>query len=417
MEKLIIEGKHRLFGEINISGMKNSALPIIYACLLVKDECIIHNIPRVSDIYNSLEILRGLGAKADFIDSNTIRINAKNAIPTIKNQELVSKMRASCYLMGTLLARFSEVNLNMPGGCNFGVRPIEQHLMGFERLGAVCTEKDGKIEIKAQKKLKNQKITLDKISVGATINMVLASIFIDGTTVINNCAIEPHIDDLICFLNKCGGKIKRRQRTIYVKGVRDLRGVSYTIYPDMIEALTYACFVGASNGEILLDRVNLSHLEYSLSILKTMGLDVKEYDNRVHIAKNSDLKGVKVVTAPYPLFPTDLHPQLSALLCFTSNGGSIRDDIFPTRFAYVNELKKMGANIDIYDNIATVKPSQLIGAKTDATDLRAGASLITASLGANGESEINNVNYIIRGYECLVDKLTSVGGKIKLVNN
>ncbi|MBQ4509658.1 MAG: UDP-N-acetylglucosamine 1-carboxyvinyltransferase [Clostridia bacterium] len=417
MERLIIEGGHRLYGEVNISGMKNSALPIIYACLLVKDECIIHNIPRVSDIYNSLEILRGLGADADFIERNTVRINTKNATATIKNQELVSKMRASSYLMGALFARFNEVCINMPGGCNFGVRPIEQHLKGFCCLGATCIEKDGKIEIKADKKLKSQKITLDKISVGATINMVLASIFIEGTTIIENCAIEPHVDDLICFLNKCGGKIIRKNRTILVNGANKLYGTDYTVFPDMIEALTYACFVGASNGEVLLNKVNVTHLRYSLDFFKSMGMHIKEYESKVHIKKSTVLNGVNVVTAPYPLFPTDLHPQLSALLCFTCDGGSVKDEIFPTRFAYVNELRKMGANITTIDNMAVIKPSYLFGARTDATDLRAGAALVTASLGAQGNSEISNVNYIIRGYECLVEKLTSIGGKIKLVNN
>lgn len=416
MEKLLIEGGYKLNGNVNISGMKNSALPILYGCLLIKDECIIHNIPRVSDIFNTLQILQGLGAKAEFIDTNTVRIDAKNATSIIKNQELVSKMRASSYLMGTLLARFKEISTNMPGGCNFGVRPIDEHLKGFEKLGATYFEHDGKIEIKASKFLKNQKITLDKISVGATINMVLVSTYIDGITTIENCAIEPHVDDLISFLNKCGAKILRYNRTIYVNGTKNLTGTEYHIFPDMIEALTYGCFVGAAGGAVILDNVNNNHLSYSLDIFKSMGLSIKEYDRKVHIVKKCDLNGVNVITAPYPLFPTDLHPQLSALLCFTNDGGSVKDEIFPTRFAYANELKKMGANIEIYLNKAVVKSSKLFGGKTDATDLRAGAALITASLGAEGNSEINNVNYIVRGYEDIVSKISSIGGKIKFIN-
>lgn len=417
MEKLLIEGGHQLKGEVNISGMKNSALPILYACLLIEEECIIHNVPRVSDIVNTLTILQGLGVTAEFIDHNVVKINAKNACPIIKKQDLVSKMRASSYLMGSLLSRFNEVSINMPGGCNFGVRPIDEHLKGFQKLGANCIEDDGKIHIKATKLLKNQKITLDKISVGATINMVLASVQIEGNTIIENCAIEPHVDDLIHFLNKCGAKIIRNGRTIYINGVNTLNGTSYSIFPDMIESLTYACFVGAVGGSITLNLVNLEHLQYSLNILKSMGIEVKEYESSVALSRKNELIGVNIATAPYPFFPTDLHPQLSSLLCFTKNGGSVRDDIFPTRFAYVDELKKMGASIEKSNNSAIVKPSKLFGTKIDATDLRAGASLITASLGASGVSEISNVNYIVRGYESLVEKITSIGGKIKLVNN
>lgn len=416
MEKLLIEGKQSLNGEVDISGMKNSALPILYACLLVEDECIIHNVPRVSDVYDTITILKGLGAEAQFIDKNTVRINAKDACSNIKHQNLVSKMRASSYLMGALLSRFKEVDINMPGGCNFGVRPIDIHLNGFEKLGAICTEKDGRIQIKAYQKLKSQKITLDKISVGATINMVLASILIDGTTIIENCAIEPHVDDLINFLNKCGGKIKRIGRVISIKGVKSLNGSRYKIFPDMIESLTYVCFVGVSDGTILLNNVDSTHLEYSLNVFKTMGIKFKFYENKILASKVDYINGVNIETAPYPLFPTDLHPQMSALLCFTKDGGSIKENVFPTRFAYVEQLKKMNANIELRNNLVTVKPSLLYGANIDATDLRAGASLVTASLGAIGESEITNVNYIVRGYEDLVKKLSLLGAKIKLIN-
>ena len=417
MEKLLIEGGNRLSGEISISGMKNSALPIIFACLLIKEECIIKNVPRVSDIFNAIEIIQGLGAEAEFCDKNVVRINAKNATNLIKNQALVSKMRASSYLMGVFLARFGEVCINMPGGCNFGKRPIEQHLKGFRKLGANYTEYNDKIEINTLKKLESKKITLDKISVGATINMVLASIFIDGVTVIKNCAIEPHIDDLICFLNRCGAKIFRIGRTIYSIGVKALNGVEYTIYPDMIEALTYMCFCGICGGDVILNKVLPTHLEYTIEIFKKMGYRIDIYNNVVHIICKNKLNGLDIITAPYPFFPTDLHPQFSALLCYTDNGGSVRDEIFPTRFAYVNELKKMGANIHLNKNIAIVDKSSLIGSKLDATDLRAGAALVAASLGANGISEINNVNYIVRGYENIVSKITSIGGKIKMINN
>ena len=417
MEKLLIEGGRSLNGEINISGMKNSALPIIFSCLLIKDECIIHNVPRVSDVIITLEILRGLGAKAEFFKTNSVRIDSTNATNDIKNQELVSKMRASSYLMGTLLARFGEVSINMPGGCNFGVRPIEQHLMGFEMLGGICTEKNGKIKINAPKGLKSKKITLDKISVGATINMVLASIYLDGLTIVQNCAIEPHVDDLIRFLNRCGAKIIRQGRTIYVYGVNMLHGTEYNVYPDMIEALTYMCFTGICGGKVTLHSVVPHHLNCTTNVLRKMGLMIHEYGDTIDIVCSKTLRGANVVTAPYPFFPTDIHPQFSALLCYTSDGGSVREEIFPTRFAYVKELEKMGARIKLLDNIAVVSKSSLKGTEVDATDLRAGAALIAAALGICDTCKISNVNYIIRGYENLISKISDLGGKIKLINN
>ncbi len=417
MEKIIVEGKNKLFGEISIGGMKNSALPVLYACLLTEGECIIKNVPEVSDIINTLEILRGLGAEAVFCDKNTVRINAKYATNIIKHPDLVSKMRASYYLMGALLARFGYVNINLPGGCNFGERPIEQHLKGFETMGAKCTQNEGKIEIKARKKLKSHKLTLDKISVGATINMVIASVFLDGITLIENCAIEPHVDDLIRFLNKCGAKIARSGRTICIRGVKKLNGTEYRIFPDMIEALTYVCFTAIAGGSVTLHSIEPSHLKYCISIFDNMGIKLSVYDKSLCVSRIGNMKGADVVTAPYPLFPTDMHPQFSALLCYSENGGSVKDDIFPTRFAYVNELKKLGANIDLIGNVAFVNNSEMKGTALDATDLRAGASLVAASLGAEGRSEINNVNFIVRGYENLVEKLSSLGGKIKLLNN
>ena len=415
MEKLLIEGGHQLKGEVNISGMKNSALPILYACLLIEKECIIHNVPRVSDIVNTLTILQGLGVTAEFIDHNVVKINAKNACPIIKNQDLVSKMRASSYLMGSLLSRFNEVSINMPGGCNFGVRPIDEHLKGFQKLGANCIEDDGKIHIKATKLLKNQKITLDKISVGATINMVLASVFIPGVTTIENVAIEPHIDDLICFLNKCGAKIIRYGRRIYVVGVSCLKAIEHRIFPDMIEALTYICFLGACGGEILLKDVDIKHLTYELDMFQEMGYFISTTDNTVLARVDKKLKGVDVETNPYPLFPTDLQPQFSALLCFTNSGGEVIENIYKTRFAYVNELIKMGAEIELKNGVIRVFPSELKGSVVEATDLRAGAALITAALGSYGATEINNVKYIVRGYERITEKIASIGGKIKII--
>lgn len=414
MEKILIQGGNRLNGAVAISGMKNSALPIIFSCLLIKGDCIITNVPQVTDVENALEILRSMGAVAKFCGKNTVLINTKDATSKVGAYDLICKMRASSYLMGTMLSRFGEVEIPMPGGCDFGTRPIDLHLKGFEKLGADCTVEDGKIKIKAPKKLKSSKITLDKISVGATINMVLASLFVDGSTIIQNCACEPHIDDLLGFLNKCGANIKRIGNTIVCLGVKWLYGTKYRIFPDMIEALTYICYVGICGGKIEILRVVPSHLLNELILFHKMGFLIEVYKDRLCVSSDV-VYGTSVSTSPYPLFPTDLHPQFASLLCFSKGGGAIREEVFASRFAYVKELKKMGAFIDKIGNTVYVRQSQLKGCSLNATDLRAGAALVGASLGALGESTIDNVHFIVRGYENLVEKIANIGGKIKLI--
>lgn len=414
MEKIFICGKEKLNGDIKVSGMKNSALPIIFACLLISDDCIIDNVPRVSDVFNALEILSSMGARAEFCGQHTVIINTKNASPPIKAADLVCKMRASSYLMGAMLSRFGSVEIPMPGGCNFGVRPLDLHIKGFKALGADCEENDDKIKLFSNKSLKCNKIILDKISVGATINIVLASVLIDGVTIIKNCAMEPHVDDLIFFLNSCGACIKRYANVIVCKGVKRLYGTKYKIFPDMIEALTYITCVGACKGSINILGVNPHHISNEIELFKGMGFRVSEYQSSLSVLADG-IKGADVITSPYPYFPTDLHPQFSALLCYSKGGGSVKELVFPTRFAYVKELEKMGACIKRQDNTVYIKEAKLKGAKLDATDLRAGAALVVAALGAEGDSEINNVNYIVRGYERIVDKLANIGGKIKLI--
>lgn len=415
MEKIVVLGGNELHGEIKIGGMKNSALPIIFATILVQDECIIDNIPLVSDVLNALEILKEMGARVDFVETHKVLVDTRDLSCEIKGYDKISKMRASSYLMGTMLARFKKAFLPMPGGCNFGVRPIEQHLNGFMALGASAKEHNGFISIEAKNNLKSTKITLDKISVGATINIVLAAVLIDGITVIDNVAIEPHVDDLICFLNRSGARITRVNRRIYCEGVKKLHGVTYKIYPDMIESLTYGTFLGVTRGDITLTGVNYDHIGYVANIFTQMGYRIDNYYDEIRIRVDNPIFGASIKTAPYPLFPTDLHPQFASLLCFTKNGGIIKEEIFPTRFAYVNELQKMGADIKREGNLVKIYPSSLHSASVDATDLRAGASLICASLGIRGESTINNVNYIVRGYEDIVGKIASLGGKIKLL--
>ena len=414
MEKIVIYGKEELNGSVEVSGMKNSALPIIFACVLIQDDCIIDNVPRVSDVFNALKILKSMGAKAEFCSKHSVIINTKNLIPNNEQASLICKMRASSYLMGAMLSRFGYVEIPMPGGCNFGVRPLDIHLKGFSSLGAICEENEEKIRIFSKKGLKCSKITLDKISVGATINIVLASVFIDGVTIIKNCAQEPHVDDLIFFLNKCGANIKRLGSVIICKGVKRLYGTRYKIFPDMIEALTYITFVGICKGSIDIYGANLQHLSLEISLFRRMGFEIFENHNCLKVIVNS-ISGANIITSPYPHFPTDLHPQFAALLCFAKGGGSITELVFPTRFAYVQELEKMGALIKRHDNTVYITDTKLKGAVTDATDLRAGAALVAAALGAEGKSEINNVNYIVRGYESIVDKIANIGGKIKLI--
>lgn len=415
MDKISVEGGSRLYGRTVIGGMKNSALPVIYACLLIKDECIIENVPRVSDVENSLQILRGMGAYADFVGEHTVRIDASSVGGEIKDFPLVSKMRASSYLMGSLLSRFGEAHLPMPGGCNFGARPIEQHLKGFSYLGATCSEENGLITIKAKEKLKSAKITLDKISVGATINTVLASVLVDGETVIENVAREPHVIDLINFLNACGAKIVHLGSKIVIEGVKELHGIKYRIYPDMIESLTYMACVGVCGGEAELIGAEFSHISYVCDIFGKMGLEIKSDRERIIVKSRGNINGADVITAPYPLFPTDLHPQFAAMLCFANGGGTVTEEIFPGRFGYVAELWKMGAHIVREKNSVIISKSEMHAAELDATDLRAGAALIVASLGADGRSIVNNVGYIVRGYENIVGKISDLGGKIKFI--
>ena len=414
MEKIVVNGGYPLLGSIKVSGMKNSVLPILYASILVKDEVIIHNVPRVSDVHNSLEILKSMGAVAEFCDYNSVKINCKNASNSSIREDLIGKMRASSYLMGVMLSRFGEVDIPMPGGCNFGARPIDLHLKGFGALGGECREEDGRIRIVSKKKLKSNKITLDKISVGATINMVLASALLEGTTQIDNCAKEPHVDDLIGFLNCCGAKIKRVDTTIVCHGVKALHGGEYTVFPDMIEALTYVCAVGICRGAVQICGVNLSHISSQLPLFCGMGFKIDAGKDSLLVSAQR-VNGASVVTAPYPLFPTDIHPQFAALLCFANEGGQITDDVFPTRFAYVPELLKMGADIRQIGNSVIVSKSNMKCASLDATDLRAGAALALAAMGAEGISTISNVNYIVRGYESFTEKLANIGGRIKLI--
>ncbi len=414
MKKIVIDGGQRLDGRIEISGMKNSALPIIFACLLIQEECILENIPRVSDVENALLILRQMGAEADFVDVHTVKINAKNAQNGNFDFSLISKMRASSYLLSTCVSRFGSVCMPYPGGCNFGARPIDQHIKGLKKIGAKCTEQNEILNIKSKNKLKSNKITLDKISVGATINMIMATVLTDGQSIIENVAKEPHVFDLIRFLNTCGADILHFGSHIRINGVAKLKGSKYRIFSDTIETLTFITCVGVTGGKLALANSNYEHIKSIVPIFQQMNMKISNVKDEVYVS-SGNLFGLSVSTAPYPGFPTDLHPQFSSLLCYCKGGGSVTENIFAERFAYIAELEKMGAKIKKHGNTINVNQSQLVGACLDATDLRAGAALVVAALGAKGVSTINNVNYIVRGYEELTSKLSSVGGNIKLL--
>ena len=414
MDKILIEGGQRLSGKIEISGMKNSALPIIFACLLIQDECVLENLPKVSDVENALSILEQMGAFVEKIDAHTVKINAKNAKNQSLSFERISKMRASSYLMSTCLTRYGSVYMPYPGGCNFGSRPLEQHINGLKRLGAKGGERDGFIELKYKNRPKSNKITLDKISVGATINMVLATVLLEGESIIENVAKEPHVIDLIRFLNASGADILHFGGYIRVRGVQKLNGVKYRIYSDMIEMLTYVTCVGVTGGALTIGNAQYEHVKFLKSTFDSMNIRMSFGNDEIYVSSEKP-RGISVKTAPYPGFPTDLHPQFSALLCYCDGGGSVEEKIFPGRFAYASELLKMGASIERFDNTIKINKSKLRGAVLDATDLRAGAALVVAALGAEGVSTINNVNYIVRGYEDIVPKLASVGGNIKLM--
>ena len=413
MEKIYIEGGQRLRGAIEISGMKNSALPIIFACLLVKGETILENIPRVSDVENALAILRSMGAEVDYIDAHSVRINTDNAENT-PEFSLISRMRASSYLMSSVLVRYGSVYIPYPGGCNFGSRPIEQHINGLKLLGAKGGEIDNFISLKCKNKLKSNKIRLDKISVGATINMIMATVLLNGQSIIENVAKEPHVIDLIRFLNACGADILHFDSYIRVNGVKRLTGIKYRIYSDTIEAGTYIACVGVTGGALALKGIEYAHIRPLKKVFDEMNIKISYNSKEVYVSADKP-KGANVITAPYPGFPTDLHPQFSALLCYCEGGGSVTEGIFNGRFAYLAEFEKMGARIKKDKNTVYINQSRLFGAELDATDLRAGAALVVAGLGAQGVSIINNVNYIVRGYEELTSKLASVGGNIKLI--
>ena len=416
MERLIIRGGEPLYGEVRINGMKNSALPVIFGAIATGGICTIGNVPDVSDISLALETLRSIGAKVRFVDTDTVMIDTKDVTPQSPPLEYVSKMRGSTYLIGAMLGRFGEALVGHPGGCDFGGRPINQHIKGFELLGARITyDTLGNISASAPDGLRGNLIYFDIASVGSTINVMLAAVFADGTTVIENAAREPHIVDMANFLNACGANITGAGTSmIRIKGVKSLHGCNYTLAPDMIEAGTYMAAVAAAGGRVTVKNVIPKHMESVTVKLREMGVSVDVEDDSITVTSDKKYRSTDIKTNPYPGFPTDMHPQFAAVLSLAMGISTINEGVWGQRFKYAEELKKMGAEIDIVENSAHISgvPS-LHGASVKAADLRAGACLVIAGLAAEGETRIQGTELIERGYQDLTGKLKALGADIR----
>ncbi len=419
MEKYIINGGKALHGEVEISGAKNAAVAIIPAALMVDGVCHIENIPQISDTDMLLTILKELGAKVRFVNKSTIEIDCTNVRYQDAPYDLMRKIRASYYLIGAMLGRFGSAKTTMPGGCNFGVRPIDQHIKGMTALGADVDVKNGFVYADARDgRLHGARIYLDKVSVGATMNIILAAALAQGRTVIENAAREPHIVDLANFLNSMGADVRGAGTdTVKVNGVDKLHGGSYAIIPDQIEAGTYMVAAAATGGEVLIKNVIPRHLECISAKLRETGTIVQEYEDSVLVKGASTLRKVNIKTLPYPGFPTDMQPPMGALMCLANGTSVITEGVYDNRFKYTNELRKMGAEIQVDGRVAVIEGGKrLTGAPVHACDLRAGAAMVIAGMCATGTTVVEDVRYIERGYENFVGKLKALGADIECVD-
>lgn len=416
MEKLVINGNKPLNGEVYISGAKNSAVAIIPATVLIAGKCTLKNLPHISDVIKYVDILEELGAKIIWENKNTITIDTSNINNFEAISDNVSKFRASYYLLGAFLSRFNHAKVGLPGGCSLGERPIDQHLKGFEALSAKVFVSDY-VEAKCDK-LIGSRIFLDMASVGATINIMLAATTAEGTTIIENAAKEPHIVDVANFLNTFGAKISGAGTSqIKIQGVSNFKNAgTYSIVPDQIETGTF--MIAASKcGNVNIKNCIPKHMECLSAKLREMGVKVTEFSDSIKIESPENLKSSSIITAPYPGFPTDMQSQFGVLLTISKGSGKIIENIWDSRFRYIEELKKMGANVSISGNTATFTGvDHLNGAKIHATDLRAGAALLIAGVFAEGITEIDNLSHIDRGYEDIEGKFRSLGADIKRIN-
>lgn len=417
MEKIIINGGKPLMGEVTICGAKNSVVGLIPAALLAEEGvCVLENIPGISDVSMMLSILKGLGARIKVINKNTVEIDSRNIITNVVPYEMSKKLRASYYLIGALLGRFKKAKVAMPGGCDFGTRPIDQHLKSFEALGATVEIENGMVNATADN-LIGSSIYMDVVSVGATINAMLTAVKAKGLTIIENAAREPHIVDIANFLNAMGADVRGAGTdVIKIRGVEKLHGCTYSVVPDQIEAGTYMAAIVATGGRALVKNVIPKHLESIMAKLVECGATIEEYDDSILISRDKPLVKCDVKTMPHPGFPTDMQPQFATLLTLASGVSVVNENVWDNRFKYVDQLIKMGAKIRVDGNLAIIEGvEQLKGAPVGATDLRAGAALIIAGLCAQGTTEIEKIEYIERGYDSIVEKLSAMGADIKRV--
>lgn len=414
LSELYIRGGRRLVGDVTINGAKNAAVAILPAALLVDGISEIENLPYIDDVMKLKRAMEDLGAVVTVKDQHTLKVDGSTIFDYRATNDYVGNIRASYYLIGALLGRFKKAEVAMPGGCNFGVRPIDQHIKGFEALGATVKVENGMIKAYAEK-LVGTKIYLDVVSVGATINVMLAAVLAEGTTTIENAAKEPHVVDVANYLNMMGASVKGAGTdVIRIKGVEKLTGGKYSTIPDQIEAGTYMIAAAITAGDVYVRNIIPEHM-YSVSLkMMEMGIQIEEGDDYIRVTAPKTLKCANVKTLPHPGFPTDLQPQMATLLSVAEGTSTMIEGVWDNRFQYVDELKKTGAKIKVEGRMAIIEGvERLTGARVSATDLRAGAALVLAALRADGETTIQNVKYIDRGYEAIEEKLTALGAKIE----
>lgn len=417
MEQYIINGGNPLVGEVEIGGAKNAALAILAAAIMTDETVVIDNLPDVRDINVLLQAIEGIGAKVERVNRHTVKINGSTIGELSIDYEYIKKIRASYYLLGALLGKYKKAQVALPGGCNIGSRPIDQHIKGFKALGAEVRIEYGLILAQAEKLIGNH-IYLDVVSVGATINIMLAAAMAEGNTLIENAAKEPHIVDVANFLNSMGANIKGAGTDIIrIKGVEKLRKTEYSIIPDQIEAGTFMFAAAATKGDITVKNVIPKHLEATTAKLIEIGCEVEEFDDAVRIVASKGLQHTNVKTLPYPGFPTDMQPQIAVVLAMSEGTSIVTESIFENRFKYVDELARMGAKIKVEGNTAIINGvEKFTGAQVNAPDLRAGAALVIAGLAAEGITLVDDIVYIERGYEDFEKKLASLGAQIEKVS-
>ena len=419
MRQYIMKGGNPLVGEVTIGGAKNAALGILAAAIMTDDDVIVENLPDVSDINALIDAIRHLGARVERLDRHTVKINASNIHAVTVEDEHMRKIRASYYFIGALLGKYKSAEVPLPGGCTIGSRPIDQHLKGFRALGAdVNIVAGGAVHAHAID-LIGSHIYLDTVSVGATINIMMAAAMAEGRTIIENCAREPHVVDVANFLNSMGANIKGAGTdVIRIKGVRRLHGTTYSIIPDQIEAGTFMCAAAITRGDITVKNVIPKHMEAISAKLIEMGCEVVEFDEEIRVVGKPRQCHMNFKTLPYPGFPTDMQPQMTVALALAEGTSVVTESIFENRFKYVDELARMGANIKVEGSVAIVDGVKMFtGAQIIAPDLRAGAALVLAGLAADGYTTVEEIDYIERGYECFEEKLRLLGACIECIDS